>query len=285
MIEAKVICDSVTVDGHRLTTVEATYPRFVHAELMTHRVFSRNTASSRAIPLSKTTTRVTHGPAMPVEWGKNQSGMQARELLDEDAAMLARVVWENAAFRAVESANALAELNVHKQIANRVLEPFLSHTAIVSATEWDGFFAQRCHPDAQPEIRELAVAVKKVIQDSRPTVLRRGEWHLPYLRPAEKEELGFEALKVSVARCARVSYLTHDGVRDTAKDLELYERLVTARPMHASPLEHVARPDPSNMQMVPVEDMQGRIAKYVVLPRLGNFLGWQQLRHIIEAAA
>jgi thymidylate synthase ThyX len=209
---------------------------------------------------------VVDDPAMPVEWGRNQSGMQAHERIDDALSSQADAVWIAARDAAVAHAQQLADLGVHKQLVNRVLEPFLWHVVVVSATEWDNFFAQRCHPDAQPEIRGAAEAMRDAIAASRPNEVGVGGWHLPYLRDGELDELlaaGHDlevAKRISVARCARVSYLTQDGVRDWSKDLELYDRLTTQQPPHASPLEHVATPDDRGT---------------------GNFRGWQQLRHIV----
>jgi thymidylate synthase ThyX len=238
----------------------------VLAELNTHRALSRNSASSRARPIHKVIAEVMDDPALPVEWGRNQSGMQARERVDDGEAADADKVWLDARDAAVEAANELDDLGVHKQLVNRLLEPFLWHVVVVSATEWDNFFAQRCHPDAQPEIRAAADAMRGAIEMSTPEPVAEGGWHLPYLRPGELEELAAAghdievAKRISVARCARVSYLTQSGVRDWSKDLDLYERLTTQQPPHASPLEHVATPAPEGS---------------------GNFRGWQQLRHLV----
>jgi hypothetical protein len=263
---ARIVADSVSPAGVRLVTVEASIHRFVLAELNTHRALSRNSASSRARPVAKVLADVIEDPAMPVEWGRNQSGMQAHDRVDAAAADAADRVWLAARDAAVAHAQQLADIGVHKQLVNRVLEPFLWHVVVVSATEWDNFFAQRCHPDAQPEIRTAAEAMRDAIAASTPAGVGDGEWHLPYLRDGELDELlaaGHDleiAKRISVARCARVSYLTQSGVRDWSKDLELYDRLTTQQPPHASPLEHVATPDSTGT---------------------GNFRGWQQLRHLV----
>lgn len=264
---ARVAADSVSPDGVRLTTLEVTLHRFVLAELNTHRVFSRNSASSRAIPVHKQVERVVGDPAMPVEFGSNQRGMQAGAPLVGEAADEARRHWLAARDAAVEATEALRELGVHKQVTNRLLEPFMWHTVIVSSTEWDGFWEQRCSPLAQPEIRVAAEAMRAVFDASTPEPVGLGGWHLPYVDAEHDAELdATQRTQVSAARCARVSYLTHDGVRDVAKDLELYERLVTARPPHWSPLEHVATPGEPG----------------AAVP--GNFRGWQQLRHLTVEA-
>lgn len=260
---ATIIADSVSPSGVRLTTIEVTLHRFVLAELNTHRVFSRNSASSRAIPVRKQIARVVDDPAVPVEFGANQRGMQAGEPLtgeDHDRALSA---WLEARDRAVEAVTRLQELGVHKQVTNRLLEPFMWHTVIVTATEWDGFWEQRCSPLAQPEIRVAAESMKAAYDASEPAPVGMGEWHTPYLREEDGDLDPETARQVSAARCARVSYLTHDGRRDISKDIELYERLVSARPPHWSPLEHVATPASEST--------------------LGNLREWRQLRHSVVA--
>lgn len=221
---AKVICDSVNEWGDRVTTLEVTFHRFVLAEFNTHRVFSRNSASSRAIPVEKQLERIRTEPAIPLEFGANQSGMQAGELLAGHELDEAEAVWLSARTFAANCAQQLHELGVHKQVTNRILEPFMWHTVIVTATEWDGFWKQRVSPLAQPEIHAAAALMQEVYDDSTPTEVDWGGWHLPYIQEDEDFELEV-AKKISAARCARVSYLTHDGVRDPEKDLELFDHI------------------------------------------------------------
>ncbi len=260
---ATVVLDSTSPAGVRLTTIEVTLHRFVLAELNTHRVFSRNSASSRAIPVAKQIARVVDDPALPIEFGTNQRGMQAAEPLTGDEADAALKHWLAARDAAVDAVTALGELNVHKQVANRILEPFMWHTVIITATDWDGFWQQRCSPLAQPEIRVAAEAMRDAYLASEPVEVADGDWHTPYVRPEDGDLDTEQRKRISAARCARVSYLTHDGRRDLDADLTLYDRLVTADPPHWSPLEHVATPAPD--------------------PVPGNFRGWRQLRHTIEA--
>lgn len=240
MIEARVVADSLNESGaDRLTTMIVTYPRFILAELNTTRVFSRNSASSRAIPVSKQVERVRHDPALPVEWGRNQRGMQAGELLGEEIAGWARAEWLRAAASAADRAAALDDLGVHKQVANRLIEPFAWMTTLVSATEWQNFFALRAHRDAQPEFRELAFQMLDAYMTSVPVQLARGGWHIPF-GDSMPDGIGEEVrIKVAVARCARLSYLTHNGVRDVAADVAMHDRLLASS--HFSPFEHVAR--------------------------------------------
>jgi len=264
-----VIADSTSPSGTRLTTLEVQLHRFVLAELNTHRVFSRNSASSRAIPIAKQIERVLSDPALPLEYGSKRSGMQAGPPLEGDNLVEAQQIWLAARDRAVAAARDLLQLGVHKQVANRLLEPFMWHTVIVSSTDWDGFWTQRCSPLAQPEIRVAAEAMRAAVGRSTPVVCAHGDWHLPYITEADRSEANHEhetLRRVSAARCGRVSYLTHDGRRDLDEDLKLYDRFVTADPPHASPLEHVATPAPSSNG-----------------GQLGNLRGWRQLRHFALA--
>jgi thymidylate synthase ThyX len=244
--KAKIIEDSEGPSGFpgsRLTTMEITYPRFIHSEFMTHRVFSRNSASSRAIPVKKMLEKVREEPVIPIEFGTMKSGMQAGPPLEGEALEEAIQSWLDARDVAVSSAEALLEQGIHKQIVNRVLEPFSWITVIVTGSYWKNFFALRCHPDAQPEIHHLADMMKAVYEASVPKQLSHGDWHLPYVNDEERATLPIEnLLKLATARCARVSYLTHDGVRDLDKDYELFDRLVQGSGSgHWSPLEHPAQ--------------------------------------------
>lgn len=272
---AKVILDSISPNGDRLTTMEVTCHRFVLAEFNTHRKFSRNSASSRAIPVEKQLQRVVESPAYPLEWPSEQPGMQGGSELADWELEAAKDLFNDVCGYTLGVVNDYLLCNpeksnrLHKSLINRLLEPFMWHTIIVSSTEWNNFFGLRCNPMAQPEIRAVAELMEEAYNFSQPEILGFGWWHMPYVQEEEIIEFGIETMKkVSAARCARVSYLTHDGVRDIEKDIELYERLTTAVPAHASPLEHVARP---------AEDWEN---VEVTVP--GNFSpGWVQLRHEI----
>ncbi len=260
---ARVLLDSVSPAGVRLTTMEVRYPRFIHSELMTHRVFSRNAASSRAIPIKKMIDAVREEPAMPLWWGRNQSGMQAREQLEPSAQEAAENEWRNALADALVHAERLAssEINLHKQLVNRILEPFAWITVIITATEWANFFTQRTHEDAQPELKHIADLMLVAYRTSAPQHLAPGDWHTPLIQPDETMLDVEQRKQISVARCARVSYLSHDGKRDIAKDVDLYERLVAGGANgHWSPFEHVATPGTDAQTWS------------------GNFRGWEQFR-------
>lgn len=259
---ATILADSVSPGDARLMTLEITFPRIVLAELNTHRMLSRNAASSRAIPVKKLLEEVRTNPFIPEEWGRNQSGMQAGEPLDAETSRWARQRWMSARAEAMLHAESLAAGGVHKQLANRLLEPFQWCTAIVSATEWSNFLALRTHPDAQPEIQRVAVLVREALASSTPKPLAMGEWHLPLTPDRAELDAAFdiEAIKrISAGRCARVSYLTHHGERDPQADIDLCDRLVSSG--HLSPLEHVATP-----------------ARIGTPAFHGNFRGWVSLR-------
>ncbi len=309
---ATVILDSVNGcpgRGERLTTLELTFPRFILPEFNTHRVFSRNSASSRAIPVVKQLKKVLESPFIPDEFGSNKPGMQASENLKGSKYDEARDVWlsgrDNAVYSALplllgraETAKVIKEadglrdpkvvkkvleavklyedtvkeasstgsehpyLNVHKQLANRLLEPFTWHTVVVTSTEWSNFWALRDNDEAQPEIHKIAHLAHKAYLDSSPNSLKEGEWHLPFVREDEiKHAKNYPEIwkKVSAGRCARVSYETHAGIRDHKADIVLFERLVNSG--HMSPLEHIAEP------------MSASNAGWS-----GNFKGWRQWR-------
>lgn len=249
MIEAKIVADSVGPNGVRLTTFVLTYPRFIHSEFMTHRVISRNASSSRAIPVKKQIQMVIDNPAIPLAFTKNQKGMQGGDALDGEAHELAVKAWLTGRDFAVGCAEALADLEVHKQYANRILEPWAHITVVATATDWSNFFALRCHEMAQPEIHALADAMYDLYSKNEPAQLEEGQWHLPFIDDEDRNQhfnslgnINTYLLKMSVARCARVSYLNHDGKKPTLEqDLQLYERLVGSAPIHASPAEHQAQ--------------------------------------------
>lgn len=254
---AKIIADSISDSQIRITTMELKYHRFIHSEFMTHRMFSRNASSSRAIPIEKMLKQVEENPAMPVHWGKNQPGMQAREECNElvfidvnkhDIYYLTKEeAWIKACYLSSKLARNFSLSGYHKQIVNRLLEPFQWIKVIVTATEWDNFFKLRLHPDAQPEIQELARCMKEAIDNSTPKILKPGDWHLPYILDDEwaafnAGDLSVETLqKASSARCARISFLNHDKTNpDLGKDVERSDSLRYAK--HRSPFEHQATP-------------------------------------------
>lgn len=364
-IEAIIIADSVH-KGSRITTFLLTYPRMIHAELMTHRVFSRNSASSRAIPFKKMVQSVKEDPFIPIAWQKEHTGMQGTEYYtNPDSIKQLRELWIEGADCAIEIATALNSKSVidldcpekdggvTKQLCNRLLEPFLWHTVLVTTTELNNFFELRCpqycinwYPADRPEalepscstfkskkraieategetsgwtqidwlqasesgaeihIQALAEAMWDAHRESAPKELSTGEWHIPFgdkidtnlgtvirgLNPSENFEIYAtdrlewkklwldNVLKVSVARAARLSYMTMDGKIDYEKDIKLHDMLLENG--HLSPFEHCAKAISSYAPIeitegATHEDKQGNIWS-------GNFKGWIQYRQLIQ---
>ena len=250
-LSASIIADSINQYGTRILTYELQYPRFIHAEFMTHRMLSRNSSSSRAIPVEKMLEVIDSYPAAPVHWGKNQAGMQAKEELEGVNLAAAKSIWDGAKRDAVSNARALHQVGAHKQISNRVTEPFQVIKVVVTGTEWENFFWLRNHPDAQPEIHALAELMLEARQHSIPERLYPGEWHVPYVHRARNEQtvmryyddLGTEipisqALMISASCCAQVSYRKNDTSAEKAE--VIFKRLIESEPCHASPVEHQA---------------------------------------------
>jgi len=256
-ITARIIADSISPLNVRLLTYVVTYPRFIHAEHLRHRMHSFNVSSSRAIPGSKFADLVRQAELEPVWWGKNQAGMQAREELTGVPMESAKRLWHEAREIMQRYHALLLNGGLHKQIANRILEAWMPVTVLVSATDWANFFYQRSHPDAQPEIQALSDAMLYQYVNHEPTRVERGEWHMPFGNNMEDSWDELTRRKVAVARCARLSYLTFEGQIDLLKDLELHDKLVWSG--HWSPFEHVAQC---------VDDGQYH----------ANFFGWVQYR-------
>lgn len=266
--EVRVIEDSLNpYNKIRITTLQLRYWRGIHAEFMTHRVFSRNASSSRAIPVSTFLKQVWYDPATPVHWGANQPGMKARTELTGFKKWFAQFMWKTSGKMVcclVWLTNKVS--SPHKQVFNRLLEPWQYISVIVTSTEWDNFFELRNHPDAQPEIQELAREMKYAMDNSKPT---ERYTHVPYITGSDYIALGQDAstgrlMQISTARCARVSYFTHDKqIPEIEKDLKLFNDLVGSVPIHASPTEHQA-------EALDSEEFNK------------NFRGWSQFRNIVE---
>lgn len=267
LISVKIVADSISHSGIRIITFELEYPRIIHSELMTHRLLSRNAMSSRAIPIKKMIEQVQQNPAMPVKFGKNQPGMQDA---GEHSAQLgdgysAEEWWKLAGLSAARFAAEFADAGYHKQIANRLLEPYQRMKTVVTATDWNNFFWLRVDPDADPTIYELAKAMKEASDNSIPDPLEPGQWHTPYVDHVygfedidDKECAVFEgycvldeenkpvmltleeALAISASCCAQVSYRVLNTSKEKA--LDIYEKLVSGNKVHASPFEHQATP-------------------------------------------
>jgi len=268
MFNVEVVKDSVCGDC-RLTTITQKYPRFIHSENLTHRDRARNSASSRAIPWSRMREMVVTQPVKVIGWTLEQKGMSGGDEIPEVLRELADGLWLSGRDSAVSIADKLYNIGdyykevtgdgkfegvkIHKSLVNRIVEPWMWITVVMTATEWKNYYRLRRHKDAEPHFRLLADLTFEAMERSTPTIVDRDGWHLPFVdfdTIVEAAELSqtlnlnsFELLKrVSVARVARVSYLTHDGKRDVAKDLELFDKLVQGSGFgHWSPHEHIAR--------------------------------------------
>lgn len=288
---AKVILGSRGINGAaELFTLHLRYPRIIHGEIMTHRVFSRNGRSSRAVPIRKMLKEVWNDPFIPWHWGENKSGMQAGKSIEGFKRKVCIFTWWLASRFVCMFVYILSLLNVHKQISNRILEPFSYIDLLVSSTEWDNFYELRIHGDAEPHFNDLAVKVRNAINEYRDLgkvqTLLIGQWHLPYIEPADttrvinhykdihgldyepsEEDITEVLKKLSVARCARISYVPFNGQASVIREEARYHSLVGSRPIHSSPAEH---------QATPTLSLETNIS--------GNFgFGWCQNRKIIEA--
>ena len=304
LITARILADSVSPDGVRMTTMEIEYPRFILAELNTHRMLSKNSASSRAIPVKAMHQHMTENPAQPVHWGKNQPGMQAKEELTDNNLADAKFMWQRAQQDAMHWAQQMAErVGLHKQVANRITEPWMIMKTVISGTEWANFWWLRAHADAQPEIHELATKMFAVYNASTPQLLNPGEWHVPYVRTARSlvdNSLCYydnngddltpdEARVISASCCAQVSYRKNDDTLEKAT--KIFRQLIESQPCHASPVEHQATPmeswayesalsDPEHLREYGYTHMtmDGELWS-------GNLRGWIQHRKLIAGEA
>lgn len=285
-ISAEILTDSINQDGVRLTTFELLAPKFLDAQFEKHRMLSSNSSSSRAIPTKKLIEQVRKDPFVPIKWLKNESGMQGYTELTSHIRTAAALEWTRGALDASKRTETLLKQGVHKQTANRVLEPYLWQKKVVTATEWDNFFNLRLAEDSQPEIQELARCMKEAMDNSTPNILQNGQWHTPYVGEGDGVDDLDTALKVSVARCARVSYNNHDGSPTTIeKDLALYNMLLESR--HLSCFEHQASPmsysttDSSMSGETTFNTEHTHISKGGYYWS-GNFKGWIQYRQLVD---
>jgi hypothetical protein len=287
--QTNLILASKANNAPLVVTWHLCYPRFMHEEVLTHRAASKNSGSSRAIPVKVMVDQVSNHPALPVRFGRNQSGMQDagdhHELVSVPEPLKAAWIrwthdtgrsqsylttaedfWRFNAWISGLSAQAYADANYHKQVANRVTQPYQWMNVVFTATDYDNFFELRAHEAADPNFQKVAFAMLAEyrllrVGDSRVQKLREGEWHLPYLLPEEKGWPLLDQLALSTARCARVSYTPFDGNPSLAKERERHDHLVGSRPRHASPTEHQCTP---------------------MLGKWGNFNGWKQYRQFLE---
>lgn len=307
-ITAKVICDSISEQGIRLTTFEIEYPRIVMSEFNTMRAISKNSSSSRAIPVSKMLEHTKNINLKPIYFGSKKSGMQAGYELEGEDLQYAKSTWESALHSMCHSANILDSLGVAKEVTNRLVEPFQLVKVVCTATDWDNFFNLRLHPDADPNICMLAYKMYKAMEQSSPNLLHSEEYHTPYvksLRDSTGSLFYFDvddnyltlsdAIKISAASCASVSYRTEGMTLEKAD--KIFDMLIKAEVIHSSPFEHLATPivekfeyygkyldiayevnlplNPNSWQVgVTHVNKQGELCS-------GNFRGWVQYRHLL----
>ncbi len=291
-ISAKIIADSVAFNsGKRITTFEIEYPRFILAELAQHRAFSKSSSSSRAIKIESMLERIKTNPALPIHWGKNQSGMQAQEEIENyDKFGQGEYQWLGASLEAVQRAETLNKQGYHKQIVNRLVEPYQIMKTVLTATEFDNFFYLRCHKEAQPEIQELANCMYECYKQNKSETLYAGEFHTPYVNNFRDQNYIYpnfllrygtsdnpltleQAKMISASCCAQVSYRKNDESYEKA--LKIYDKLITSKPPHSGVFEHQATPIVLDWENgVTHIDRNGKFWS-------GNFQGWIQFRQLI----
>lgn len=308
-IWAEVVADSISEFGQRLITFRLHYPRLIHAEVMTHRSFSRNASSSRAIPVSKMLEQVQNNPAMPVHFGKNKSGMQDDGVFDQPIEVpyvdykgndqilfyTPEEFWTLSGDAARMYAEKFSETGYHKQVANRLLEPYQYMNTIISMTDIDNFFHLRLHKDADPTFINLTECMYEAYNQSEPMLVKDGDYHLPFIKKVifnnnkiryfvdEIEVPLSTAIKVSTSVCAQVSYRKND--LSVEKAMKIWDMLVTMNPIHGSALEHVAKPFTyrefgirSNINInIKANGLIGIDAMYCA-----NFKGWISNRKMIK---
>lgn len=312
-VSAKIIADSISPEGIRMTTMEIEFPRIILAELNTHRLLGKNSASSRAIPIKKVIEQTQTKPAMPARFGKANKGMQDAGEHNEliDAGYTAEEWWKLAALSAGKFAEGYAEAGYAKQVANRLLEPFQRMKTVISGTDWQNLFWLRVDKDADPTFYALAKMMQEAYNESIPEELKSGEWHTPYVdhkrstqgnltywthEEGSKEITLEEAKAISASCCAQVSYRALDTSLE--KGLSIYEKLIGSGKPHASPFEHCAtpmeRPDfQSHLEYIVTmstkcttqgsfewENGSTALGRDKIF-RSGNLRGWTQLRQLI----
>jgi len=281
-VTATILADSLFPNGKRLTTFLLTYGRMVHPEMLRDRRFSHSVGSSRAVPVMRSLRNIVDDPAEPIEWGANRPGMVASEQLTGIRRAIVKGAWHATKWAALCGAYVASKAGAHKQVANRMVEPWSHTTQVLTADSFEGFFALRIHPHADPSIRQVAVKMHRALSESAPVELKEGEWHLPFVKGEEmlRYSQGVCAL-LSGARCARTSYLNHDRSEPSiANDMNLAKRLIADK--HWSPFEHQARP--FQVEDYRVLNMhEDRYGENMKLSLAGNFSpGIAQHRKLLE---
>jgi thymidylate synthase ThyX len=261
-ITAEIIADSLSPDGCRITTFILELPRIILSELNTHRVFSKSSASSRAIPFDKMIRLVQDNPFIPMAFQKEHKGMQGNEYYEGDQHMTCVEDWLDARNAAIAIARSSFRYSITKQLRNRILEPFMMQRVILTGTDFENFFRLRAHGDAEIHFENLANKMLAAYNESQPNKLKVGEWHIPMgdrfesTRIEESIKICKDSLKkvgvmlddttnaklaIATARCARTSYNNFEGNDDYVADIKMTERLIATVPRHLSPAEHIAQ--------------------------------------------
>lgn len=310
-ISATIIADSKNEFGDRITTMLLRFPRIVLAEFNTHRVLSKNSASSRAIPFKRMVKMVETEPFIPIKWMKEHTGMQGKEYFTDEEVETYGLLEDHLTARdnAVAIASRQHEKKLSKQICNRYLEPFMYHTVLVTGTEWENFFALRAHPDAEIHIADLAEKMLFAYNASYPTLLKAGEWHIPYGDKFDMERLDKKIvadnniadfsrahpmiggntsvtdlykLRIATARCARTSYMNHEGKDDYDADIRLHDDLLVSEPLHASPAEHCAQTMSKEERKLYKKVYEGEEGKIKERGWCRNYRGFKQYRVMLK---
>ena len=294
-ISAEVIADSINKHGDRITSMQLHYHRFIHAEFLRQRMLSHSVSSSRAIPVKKMMDQVEGDFACPIYWGRNEPGMSASEEVPQPRGNGFDVMWGDFANSNCTFAKMMEEKELHKQIANRVLEPFQFINQVVTATDYDNFYYLRLDNAAQPEIQELAKVMYEAMKNSIPVLLLETEYHLPFISDKIKSKHSKEnQIKISASLCAQHSYRVSDPTLGKAKII--YDKLVNSRPLHASPFEHIAKPfkdQEYELRLKQKDIMKNGLMKLdfdsdyaetksKIIMYEGNFKGWSQVRKEIK---
>lgn len=296
IISAKVIADSISNEGIRLSSMECVYPAFFHQDVMTHRRFGRSALSTRAIPVKEMRRRIRENMATPTHWGRNQPGMQAETELEGWRRYATEALWRMSGHSALMFSGLMNQLQAAKQVGNMVLWPYIHFKTLITSTDYANFFALRDHAAARPELQFLAQRMKDALAISQPQLLYPGEWHMTYIHPEERLQYSTEdLLKISTARSARLSYDKHDGKRASIdEEMALYRRLIGSAPVHASPAEHQATPDKRGTKTVRYRPSTITGLNNVVVgsymdwnnPDMhGNLIGWCQNRKLLAGEA
>jgi len=249
--------------GKKIATFVLYVPKFIQPHINSHRSLSRNAASSRAVPAKKMRSRVIKTPFVPVYFGENKAGMASGEAIKGLRLFVIKRVWLWSRYVACFFHYIGEKAGLHKEILNRLIESWIMTEIVLTGTEWANFLKLRDNQAAQPEIQVVAKQIINIFESNKPTRLKVGEWHLPFVK-AEEKSLDLELQKkISAARCARVSYFLFDGKTSTSEsDVKLCEKLSSSG--HWSPFEHVA-------QALGTPE------------RSGNFVGWKQYRKEFES--